>query len=353
MDNQGEICNLYYREGSSDKVYQASLVHNSLGWRVEFAYGRRGSAQTTGTKVGYTTYENAKKIYDKLVKEKKGKGYVEDPTGVPVISTEGSGEDSGIRPQLLNPITEDELEMYLTNDNWCAQEKFDGERRILKVQGGVVTGINRKGLIVPVPQNIADAANYLPEGIYDGEIFDKYIVIFDIVSDIPYKVRQSLLETSFMFLNHIPKAPVIKAGVAWTQKQKRAFLDALIKNNAEGIVFKDVTSFYTPGRPNSGGTQVKFKFWESCSCFVHSHNLQRSVGLSGFDQDNKMKRTEIGNVTIPPNKDIPNIGSIVEIKYLYWYKGGSLYQPQYLGPRPDLDLSDCILSKLKIKRENE
>jgi bifunctional non-homologous end joining protein LigD len=36
---------------------------------------------------------------------------------------------------------------------------------------------------------------------------------------------------------------------------------------------------------------------------------------------------EIGNVTIPANVRIPAAGSLVEVRYLYAYPGGSQYQP--------------------------
>ena len=41
---------LYYREGSSDKVYQASIEPQGDLFLVTFAFGRRGSTLSTGTK---------------------------------------------------------------------------------------------------------------------------------------------------------------------------------------------------------------------------------------------------------------------------------------------------------------
>ncbi|MCW3782509.1 WGR domain-containing protein [Defluviimonas salinarum] len=67
--------NLYFREGGSDKIYQAQLVEAGGGWRVTFQYGRRGKPLTAGEKTdGPTTYEKAEKIYDKLVASKVAKG---------------------------------------------------------------------------------------------------------------------------------------------------------------------------------------------------------------------------------------------------------------------------------------
>jgi hypothetical protein len=44
-----EHTTLYYRQGSSDKVYQASLESVDGGYVVHFAYGRRGATLQTGT----------------------------------------------------------------------------------------------------------------------------------------------------------------------------------------------------------------------------------------------------------------------------------------------------------------
>lgn len=66
---------------------------------------------------------------------------------------------------------------------------------------------------------------------------------------------------------------------------------------------------------------------------------------------NARKAVAVGNVTIPPNKALPTAGALVEIRYLYAYKGGSLYQATYLGERDDLEVGDCVLGQLKYKAE--
>src|ERR1035437_4825241 len=106
---QTERITLYYREGSSDKVYQASIEPQGQLFLVNFAYGRRGSTMTTGTKNQTPVdYDSAKSIYDKLVREKKAKGYTEGPEGTPYQHTEKEGRVTCLLPQLLNPIGEKE-----------------------------------------------------------------------------------------------------------------------------------------------------------------------------------------------------------------------------------------------------
>jgi bifunctional non-homologous end joining protein LigD len=60
-----------------------------------------------------------------------------------------------------------------------------------------------------------------------------------------------------------------------------------------------------------------------------------------------------GNVTIPANHDIPAKGDVVEVRYLYAFKGsGSIYQPVYLGKRSDIPESECVVEQLKYKSDS-
>src|SRR5271165_2573836 len=80
---------LYYREGSSDKVYQAAIEPAGNQYVVNFAYGRRGATLTTGTKTSSpVNYYTAKQIYTKLVGGKKAKGYTEGENGTPYQHTD-------------------------------------------------------------------------------------------------------------------------------------------------------------------------------------------------------------------------------------------------------------------------
>ena len=63
-----------------------------------------------------------------------------------------------------------------------------------------------------------------------------------------------------------------------------------------------------------------------------------------------------GNVTIPVGAEIPAVGDIIEVRYLYAFReSGSLFQPVYIGVRDDIDLElkDCCVNQLKWKRAEE
>lgn len=173
---------LYFKEGASDKVYQASIEPKGSGFVVNFAFGRRGSTLNTGTKTSSPVDEvTASKIFEKLVSEKKAKGYTEGADGTPYAGND-SKEHSGITPQLLNPIEEDQVERYVKNQNWCMQEKFDGKRLLLLKQGNAVLGINRKGLFIGIPESIKTDALRIPNDfLMDGEAVGDLYYVFDLL----------------------------------------------------------------------------------------------------------------------------------------------------------------------------
>ena len=88
---------LYYREGSSDKEYHVRLEPKHDGFVVNIAYGRRGSTLSTGTKTSAPVdYDAALITFDKLVKEKKAKGYTEGAEGTLLpIDAEGNLPEGG------------------------------------------------------------------------------------------------------------------------------------------------------------------------------------------------------------------------------------------------------------------
>lgn len=178
---QLERITLYYREGNSDKVYQCAIEASHGGFLVNFAYGRRGSTLSAGTKTSAPVdYDTARRIYDKLVLEKTAKGYTAGETGMPYQNTPKADRFTGITPQLLNPVDLSKIERLMTDDGWVMQEKFDGRRLLLKKEGDKVTAINRKGLVVGVASSIVHQAQKLyGDFLLDGECIGEVFHAFD------------------------------------------------------------------------------------------------------------------------------------------------------------------------------
>jgi bifunctional non-homologous end joining protein LigD len=346
---------LHFREGNSDKVYQAAIEPKGDGYIVTFAYGRRGNTLNTGIKNDTPVpLETATKLFDKLVASKVAKGYQHDGEAAKPYQQSGDeGRDSGIRCQLLNAIDESELSRLLTGRTHCLQEKHDGRRLMVRKQGDTITGINRRGLVVAIPDAIREAFEHIPyDVLIDGEAVGETLHAFDLleVKGSCFRHRRYIDRFSGLIMVIPPNLPALRwVSTSVDPNDKVEIYEELRATNREGVVFKEVDAPYSPGRPNSGGPQLKFKFVESASFIVTARNEKRSVSLGLFDGD---ELVSAGNVTIPPNHAIPQVGNVVDARYLYALKqSGSIYQPVYQGRRDDIPASECVVEQLKYKSE--
>lgn len=365
---------LYYRNPPSDKVYTAAIeeapgcVSSKDGqlYRVTFAFGRRGDTLKPGTKTPTpVTRKDAEKIFNKLVSEKKAKGYTEGEDGTPYVGGDEEARATGIACQLLVAVDSAEANRLTLDDSYGAQEKYDGKRMLLHAERGTVVAINRKGLTCGFPDSImrtmiAAHAQY-GELLLDGEAVGDTLFAFDILrfgkmnaAIMPFQDRHQLLTSFFTrppsgeFMSAVRVAPL-----ALGSEAKLALYQRLHAAKKEGIVYKHLEAPYQPGKPSSGGTQFKFKFVQTCTCLVIEDNRSRGkrsveLGMVGNPQTDGLVR--VGQCTIPPNKEFPKVMTLCDVRYLYAYPGGCLIQPFYLGERDDLEIADQYTS-LKFKSQ--
>jgi bifunctional non-homologous end joining protein LigD len=412
---------LWFTAGSSDKEYHASIERMPDGWySVPFHYGRRGSANSGGEKCTGQAFDKARRTYVSLIKSKMQKGYVPNISGqpkstdMPVEVWESTIPTSPVQnaqpvmwnpiqgstgavavgmdddqddldklvkprpvPQLLNMIEEDEMKALIENDDFGAQQKYDGKRMTFEWsiwnKGEHLVAFNKKGVTCNAPHRIkeqlkepvSDFASLCSDDniskiILDGESVGNEYYVFDILGftrdgkDIDmrgqnYASRYTTLRNLFNehHTDYLKLAPL-----AETSTQKKQLLARLRKEGAEGIVFKKLDAVYTSGRPNSGGDQLKFKFYATASVIINKVNDKNSINKMLLDENGE--EVIVGNCTVPASvKPTLDMGTVVEVRYLYAYKGGSLYQPTYIGIRDDVDNMECKMSQLKYKGEGE
>ncbi len=349
---------LYYREGSSDKEYHVRLEESGSGFLVNFAYGRRGSTLATGTKTSSpVSFEVAQRLFDKLVKEKKAKGYTEGESGTPYQRSDDEENHEGLRPQLLNPVAEADVERLLADPNWFMQEKLDGRRTLLEKDGSHIIPCNKKGFAISAPVTLLASAQRLNYNCaLDGECIGDYLYVFDLLELDGEDLRPQPFEQRYIALlnliagSHTRHIQIVQCFT--TAKDKQAWFRELQRKRAEGVVFKDKRAPYTAGRPHSGGTQLKHKFIASLSAVVTALNPQRSVTVALLDLTTGWH--PIGNVTIPANHPVPAVGTVVEVQYLYAFtQSRKLFQPVYLGERRDVEQTECLITQLKFKADDE
>lgn len=344
---------LYYREGSSDKIYQVSLESTGDRFVVNFAYGRRGSTLSTGTKTSAPVdLERARTIFEKLIREKTAKGYNPGESGTPYQHTEHANRARSLVPMLLNAIEADEAAQLLQNPAWCMQEKFDGHRLLIEKAGDKIVGCNRRGLAISLPVPfIRDVARIQRDLVLDGESVDDTFHVFDLLEldgeDLRARpLKQRLLELINVLASaQCPSLSMIHT--TFSTGDKTRLFEEIQLGRREGVVFKRIDARYTPGRPNSGGTALKHKFTATVSAVVDRHNAQRSVALKLLGKQGWLPA---GNVTIPSNQQLPQPGDIVEVRYLYAFpESGVLFQPVCLGIRTDVTAAECGTRQLKFK----
>lgn len=350
---------LFYKEGSSDKEYHLTVMGNEAeGFRVQYRYGKRGSALKAKFKnVSPVDFETAIGIYNGIEAEKRREGYTPCEAGTPYVGTEGAGKVSGLLPQLLNEISEDEAMDLLNDDDWVMQEKKNGVRKIIRKVKKTIEGINKKGLVTALPETVVDAVKESvgsADVTFDSELVGEICWMFDLLSiavhaysDKSLGVRLQAMQEWFGDGLNTPNLKMIPTAVGTSSK--KALFKKLKAENAEGVVFKRLDSVYKPGRPASGGTARKFKFYATATVRCKFLNKVASFRMEMLSKGDWV---EVGDCTYYPTIYTPKPGDFVEVRYMYAFQGGSLYGPPVLlEQRTDQNDSDCGVSQLKYKQE--
>jgi bifunctional non-homologous end joining protein LigD len=365
---------LFFQEGTSDKLYHARILETAPGKHdVEVEWGRRGSSLNKGKKAVGVALEAAEKTFAKLVREKTGKGYQEITTDVKpaaVAPPEGEGSGSKVQgkrakvgraAQLLNAIEEDLVERLLADDSVIAQQKLDGVRVLVHV-GETLVATNRAGQATEIAHDVLAGLEHLPRGtIVDGELvphedghrywlFDVLSVGTEDVSKEGYVARWQRLEED---LEPGLFGPIAILPFAATPKEKRALLERLRKAKAEGIVFKQKHAPYTPGRPASGGAQLKHKFVKTADVVIveNAGNAYRMIVHDERGGTFDVGRVFAGTTNASRRELDERLARgeqpVCEVKYLYATADDQLYQPVFVRVRDDKEPEACLRTQLK------
>lgn len=369
---------LFFQEGSSDKVYHATLIDEGDGsYSVEVEWGRRGAKLSRGRKANKVTLDKAEKAYAKLVREKTSKGYEEQTEAVQpaaVAPPEGQGSGSratGVREklgqaaQLLNPIEPDEVPRLLADDRVIAQQKLDGNRVLVHVDE-TLRATNRAGQLTTIHASILAALESVPRGsIIDGELvpgdegptywlFDVLQLAGEDLRGLGYVERWARLDAE---IEPVLSHPIRILDYARGHAEKRALYERLLAAKAEGIVFKHADAPYEPGRPGSGGRQLKHKFIKSADVVIveNAGNAYRMAVYAGE------RLQDVGKVFSGTTNEIRDLLDarlaagepvVAEVRYLYATDDEQLYQPVFVRVRDDKDPRACLHAQLEKTRRD-
>ena len=364
---QPERTELYFRQGSSDKLYHLQLENVDERWSVQAQWGRRGSALQRDVKANEVSYDEAKRVYDRVLREKMGKGYqIAQATtngDTPIsVGFPSAKEHSGHIPELLTPIEEPEALRLADDASWWFQQKFDGRRLAVRKADGKYSGINKLGQIIPIDSRLSEALDFVQAKAFlaDGEITDSHFFIWDLLSVNDSDLRAEPYEIRYVHLTRLFRGAHSALRVcetAMAPKAKCAFVKAMHDANAEGFVSKNRYAAYAAGR---AGQHFKCKFVSTASFIVgpkpdkKAGDGHRSIAVYLLDGD---QPRFMGTVGVPDRYPLPCVEQIVEVRYLYCHPGpeGKLIQAKYFGKvRDDVAVADCCVSQLRVKaRDSE
>lgn len=253
-----------------------------------------------------------------------------------------------IIPQLLTQIEEHEVETYLADSEYCAQEKKDGKHLTLQILDGQLIVRNKKGIACNCSPEFENSLRAIGcDLLIDGEQIGDKFWAWDILEFDGVDIRNWSYLSRYLKLTKLTFGPAIQIlKIAFTEQEKRALYSQLKSNGKEGIVFKKLSGQFKPGK---GDDQLKFKFYAECSVIVVEGRQGRaSIGMELINSQGN--REFVGYCSCNRR---PPIGSVAEIKYLYAYRGGCLYQPAFKEIRDDVDLNECTTAQLKYKSEED
>lgn len=357
--------------GGSNKLYVIQVTE-SVGpagttYTTTGFYGAIGATLKSDEKYTGASKLSAMAAANKLEKDKRKK-YVDHAVtagtpvrgmpstspvyGGPAMATAAAPSPApavpkGRLPMLASVLPEDELEAMILNRDAVFQRKYDGERAIISLRRGAIVRTNRNGFERAISAVVEEELKKLwplpdfrdeLETIIDGELMDDVFIAYDMLVQRDNDICDRDFDERFANLEVLLEdtVPHLLAETAYSEEEKRAMLKKAQDEKWEGIMVRLGSSEYKVGRCKN---IFKYKLWATATCRVLSTNSGvRSVQLALRDE--KGDDVFCGNVTVPPNQDIPEAYSLVEVRYLYAMEGGSLYQPVLMRPRDDVDECD-------------
>jgi len=247
---------------------------------------------------------------------------------------------------------------FISNFQWGAQEKFNGERRTIVKQGNQILSFNRDGN----PSKALDPrvievfrSHPLSQYIIDIELVGKkgqeHIFILDVLilgdeaplASMTYEYREKRAHQEFGDFNQM----VTVVYTTRTSEAKKALMLKLETDKAEGIVFRKMSAPYKQGR---SGQHFAIKFWKDLDAVVigpspEEHNSVR-VGL--FLKNGTLH--EICGVSLN-GKPVAKRGDVICMKYLYGTKELHAVQPELLFVRTDKRPEACTIDQLEQYRD--
>jgi ATP-dependent DNA ligase len=263
-----------------------------------------------------------------------------------------------MKPMLARPVDLRQVDSYLTDNDWVAQQKLDGDRILILVQDGRVQALNREGgpRRNRVPQKVLDQFQTfvsLPgTWCFDGElmagggafwIFDLPTAADKVRTTDPFEFRHAVLER-FMAGGSWPTDPCVRLlPVAHTTEAKQALFAELQERGGEGLILRHREGPYRAGKRSDMMLKAKFTF--TVDAVVHEVRPDGRNNCTYRLFDNGLW-VPAGSCSLEARPDV-RPGDVIEIRALYASPDGLLYQPVMVRVRDDKSPTACTVDQLR------
>lgn len=260
-------------------------------------------------------------------------------------------------PMLATEVPVARLLDYSGDDQFVFEEKLNGHRILLFVEGRAAVALGRNGQVSQhnsrfrTPSLMAFEIERIPyDVILDGELVENIFHVFDmpqgprVTPESPFYVRRKALEDLFASWNPA-RITLVDQAVDTEAKLKLAI--SCINSKAEGIMAKTRKGKYRSGQRCLD--VQKCKFTREVDAIVTGLKFQgKDNAVLSLIKDGDL--VEVGRASTI-GKPLLDLGDIVEVRYLYLGANGRLVQPRILQKRDDKDARECTydqLSDLKL-----
>jgi ATP-dependent DNA ligase len=263
-----------------------------------------------------------------------------------------------MKPMLFHEAPVADVPRYAQDPDWYFQQKIDGIRGQLIVEPGRAPYfLSRSGRPL-VSSTAAKITTPLlrkfgrptagPSYMVDGELLNGKWYVFDIVVGddvrVPYATRADRVEAWVATLD----LPMVEAlPLARTTEEKIALFAAIKNGGGEGVMMKRTDSPYSAGARVTHSLKAKITSTADLVVMALNRNGKENAILGAFDG---REFREIGSASmIGKIKRLGKIevGTLVEVTYLYSDRDHSLVQPRIVRVRNDKGPRDATTAQLR------
>lgn len=266
-----------------------------------------------------------------------------------------------LKPVLAESVPDGRLEHYITNDDWCAEQKLDGQRVLVRVRDGNVEFLQRQGKPTSkdMPSKVRSVLSALggEEWYFDGELvggsngtlwlFDMPVALDKVSPSDELYYRKEMLDAFYQALIEGQSPQLRVLPTAHGTDDKRTLVERVRAAGGEGVMFKHLDAKYDSGRRSRHILKAKNR--NTIDCVVLDTNIGGKDNMRLGVHDHRGLMVAIGECTALAG-DGASIrpGMVVEVTYLYANdpRAPRLYQPTKPIIRTDKAPNECTIDQL-------